>query len=94
MELHEILVRPLVTEKSVAAMTVDNTYVFVVGLRANKHQIRNAVETVYGVSVADVRTAVYRGKSKRFGRHQGRQSNWKKAYIKLVDGHSIALLDD
>ena len=93
-ELHEILIRPMVTEKSVINMTVENTYVFEVGLRANKHQIQWAVETVYGVDVSDVRTLVCRGKSKRFGRYQGRRSNWKKAYVKLADGHSIPLLEE
>jgi large subunit ribosomal protein L23 len=49
---------------------------------------------VYDVQVSDVRTLVVRGKSKRFGRHMGKRSNWKKAYITLADGHSIPLLDE
>jgi len=93
-ELHEILIRPMVTEKSVINMEIENTYVVEVGLRANKHQIRSAVETVYDVQVNDVRTLIVRGKSKRFGRFMGKRSNWKKAYIKLADGHSIPLLDE
>lgn len=93
-ELHEILIRPMVTEKSVINMEVDNTYVFEVGLKANKRQIRSAIETVYDVQVSDVRTLVVRGKTKRFGRHMGKRSNWKKAYITLADGHSIPLLDE
>jgi large subunit ribosomal protein L23 len=52
------------------------------------------VETVYDVKVDDVRTMVVRGKSKRFGRFVGKRSNWKKAYIKLAEGHSIPLLDE
>jgi large subunit ribosomal protein L23 len=93
-ELHEILIRPMVTEKSVINIESENTYVFEVGLRANKHQIRSAVESVYDVKVDDVRTLIVRGKSKRFGRFMGKRSNWKKAYIKLADGHNIPLLDE
>jgi large subunit ribosomal protein L23 len=93
-ELHEILIRPMVTEKSVVNMEVDNTYVFEVGLKANKHQIRSAIETVYGVQVEDVRTLIVRGKTKRFGRFMGKRSNWKKAYITLADGNKLPLLDE
>ncbi len=93
-ELHEILIRPVITEKSVAFMNAENTYVFQVGLKSNKLQVRKAIEAIYGVKVADVRTLIVRGKTKRFGRFEGRRSNWKKAYIKLADGYSIPLLDE
>lgn len=93
-QLHEIILRPIVTERSAILQESENTYVFEVGLASNKIQVREAVERFFGVKVAAVRTSVVRGKSKRFGRHQGRRSDWKKAYIKLVDGHSINLFDD
>ena len=88
-ELRDILRRPLVTEKSAYQMNLENTYLFEVGLEANKLQIKDAVERYFGVEVTDVRTLIVRGKSKRFGRHIGKRSNWKKAYVKLAEGHSL-----
>ena len=88
-ELRDILRRPLITEKSAYQMNLENTYLFEVGLEANKLQIKDAVERYFGVEVSDVRTLIARGKSKRFGRHTGKRSNWKKAYVKLAEGHSL-----
>lgn len=88
-ELHDILVRPIVTEKSSRQMASDNTYVFEVGVRANKIQIKHAIEQVFGVTVEDVRTVNVRGKTKRFGRFFGKRPNWKKAYVRLADGDSL-----
>ena len=88
-ELHDILIRPIVTEKSTNDISGNNCYVFEVGVSANKIQIKNAVETVFGVSVEDVRTINVRGKSKRFGKHYGKRSNWKKAFVRLGDGDSL-----
>ena len=86
MELHDILLRPLINEKSSLLQAADNVYAFEVGETANKHEIRSAVEQVFGVKVADVRTMRVRGKTKRFGRYNGKRSNWKKAYVRLVEG--------
>ena len=83
-ELHDVLIRPILTEKTTQLDESENVYTFEVGEGANKHEIKAAVESVFGVSVQDVRTAVIRGKNKRFGRHYGKQSNWKKAYVKLA----------
>ena len=88
-ELRDILRRPLITEKSAYQMNLENTYLFEVGLESNKLQIKDAVERYFGVEVTDVRTLIVRGKSKRFGRHIGKRSNWKKAYVKLAEGHSL-----
>jgi large subunit ribosomal protein L23 len=88
-ELHDILLRPIVTEKSSRLQATENTYVFEVGETANKHEIKDAVEKVFGVHVTDVRTIRVRGKSKRFGRFSGKRSNWKKAFVKLADGDSL-----
>ncbi len=92
-QLHDILLAPVVTEKSANAAE-DNTYVFKVGLQANKHQIKDAVENFFGVRVSNVRTLIVRGKMKRFGSHLGRRSNWKKAYVTLRDGDSINFYAD
>ena len=88
-ELRDILRRPLITEKSAYQMNLENTYLFEVGLASNKLQIKDAIERYFGVKVVDVRTLIVRGKIKRFGRHTGKRSNWKKAYVKLAEGHSL-----
>ena len=88
-ELHDVLIRPILTEKTTQLDESDNVYTFEVGEGANKHQIKAAVESVFGVSVEDVRTAIIRGKNKRFGRYYGKRSNWKKAYVKLAEGDSL-----
>ena len=93
MELKDILVRPLVTEKSTLHLGNENTYAFEVNLKANKKQVKTAIEEFYGVTVADVRTLVVRGKVKRFGRHHAKRSNWKKAYVTLADGESINIFE-
>ena len=93
MELSEILVRPLVTEKSTSALGTDRTYAFEVGMSANKIQISKAIEAFYGVEVDEVRTMVVRGKVKRFGKHSGKRSNWKKAYVTLSAGHELNLYE-
>lgn len=88
-ELHDIILRPLITEKGSKLQSEHRTYLFEVGTTANKHQIASAVEAIFGVRVEDVRTVNVRGKYKRFGRFQGARSNWKKAYVKLADGDVI-----
>ena len=88
MGIQHILIRPLVTEKSTSSLGAE-TYAFEVGLAANKLEIRKAIESFYGVSVTDVRTLIVRGKNKRWGRHVGKRSNWKKAYVKLAEGNTL-----
>ena len=93
MELKDVLVRPLVTEKSTTWLGTDRTYAFEVGSAANKIQVKRAVEAFYGVEVEAVRTMVVRGKVKRFGRHFGKRGTWKKAYVTLSEGHNIPLFE-
>jgi len=93
LQLHDVLVRPLVTEKSVSIEEGENTYSFQVGMQANKHQIKQAVEAFFGVRVLDVRTSRVRGKVKRFGRHHGKRSNWKKAFVKVHEEDHIDLFE-
>ncbi|RME20133.1 MAG: 50S ribosomal protein L23 [Deltaproteobacteria bacterium] len=92
-ELHDILIRPLITEKSTILTDDQNTYVFQVGLQANKIQIKQAIEQVFGVQVEDVRTVTVRGKTKRFGRYYGKRPNWKKAYVRLAEGDALNFFD-
>ena len=80
---HDVIIRPLVSEKSVASIKAKK-YGFVVHPDADKTQIKNAVEEIFGVKVEKVTTINYQGKIKRQGKHEGRQSAWKKAYIQLT----------
>ncbi len=89
----EILIRPIMTEKSMRQKEERNTVTFQVPPDANKVEIREAVETVFNVKVAAVRTANYEGKLKRMGRHQGRRPDWKKAVVELQPGHKIELVE-
>jgi large subunit ribosomal protein L23 len=95
MILTEVLVRPLITEKVNAQMEGSNRYTFQVDKRANKLEIKKAVEEFYGVKVADVNTIVVLGKSKsRFtkaGFLQGVKGSYKKAVVTLTEGESIDL---
>jgi len=88
-QIHDVLVRPLVTEKSNNLTESQNVYAFEVAADSNKYQIREAIERFFGVKVEDVRTMIVRGKYKRFGRFYGRRSNWKKAYVKLASGDKL-----
>ena len=89
----DIIIRPLMTEKSMRQKEELNTVTFQVRRDANKIEVRWAVETIFNVKVADVRTASFQGKLKRMGRHQGRRPDWKKAIVKLAPGHKIELVE-
>ncbi len=81
---HDIIVKPIVTEKSMDDMA-EKKYTFKVMKKANKVQIANAVETVFGVKVEKVYTMNMTGKKKRMGRFVGKRSDWKKAIVKLTE---------
>jgi large subunit ribosomal protein L23 len=85
----EVIIRPVVTEASAALQEDLRTYTFVVAKAANKLEIRHAVEQLFDVSVADVRTANYQGKWRRLARGIGRKPAYKKAVVKLAEGDSI-----
>jgi len=97
MEQRLIIQKPIITEKSTALKEQANRYVFKVDQRANKRQIRKAVEELFNVKVKKVTTTIYRGKPKtvmnKAGRFTGRGSNWKKAYVTLAEGDSIDVFD-
>ncbi len=90
--LMKILQRPHVTEKTAMAGQGNNQVVFKVAADATKLEIRRAVETMFEVKVAAVRTSIVKGKNKRFGQVAGRRSDWKKAYISLQPGQNIEML--
>jgi large subunit ribosomal protein L23 len=89
----QVILRPLMTEKSMRQKEELNTVTFRVRPDANKVEIRAAVETIFSVKVAAVRTASFEGKLKRMGRHQGRRRDWKKAIVTLRPGHKIELVE-
>ncbi len=88
--LMKVILSPHVSEKSALAEQ-DRQYVFKVWIEASKSDIKKAVELLFKVKVESVQTVLSKGKNKRFGRVAGRRSDYKKAYIKLQDGHTIDL---
>jgi large subunit ribosomal protein L23 len=86
MRAQDIIRRPLITEKSSVQREDVNTLTFEVDSRANKIEIRRAVETQFKVKVAEVRVAKCHGKVRRQGRFAGRRPDWKKAYVRLAAG--------
>ena len=84
MNNYDIIFAPVITEKT-AAMEAEGKYVFKVDVRANKTQIKDAVEQIFGVEVAKVNTANYDGKVNRMGRYEGRTSGYKKAIVTLTE---------
>lgn len=86
-----VIVRPLITEKGTHFATSRNAYTFEVNKAANKTEIKGAVERLYNVKVREVRTANYKGKPRRRGRHIGRTPGWKKAVVVLQEDYRIDL---
>ncbi len=89
MDARQIIVRPLVTEKSTILREAGNQYAFRVLPDATKGQIARAVEEVFDVRVVNVRTMRMRGKLKRLGRNVGRRASWKKAVVTLAPGDTV-----
>ncbi len=85
MRIQEVIRRPLITEKATELSTL-NVIAFEVDRRANKIQIRRAVESQFDRKVAEVRVANMHGKERRQGRYVGHQPDWKKAYVRLAAG--------
>ena len=85
MRIQEVIRNPLITEKSTLQREGDNIVVFAVDSRANKIEIKRAVERQFKVKVAEVRVARMHGKERRQGRFAGRRPDWKKAYVRLHD---------
>jgi large subunit ribosomal protein L23 len=92
MQLHEIIKRPLVTEKN-ATLQPTGKYVFEVGGRANKMQIKNAVEEAFKVTVTSVNVITIQSKEKHVGRRVVKTSPWKKAIVTLKEGDKIDLFE-
>jgi large subunit ribosomal protein L23 len=89
MNIYQIIIRPLVTEKGVDKKDNERTLCFEVARDANKTQVKAAVEKLFKVKVAEVRTATFDGKLRRRGKFSGYRSEWKKAYVKLREGQKV-----
>jgi large subunit ribosomal protein L23 len=92
-EPRTIVRKVLITEKGTVQRELRNEYTFEVERDANKIEIKRAVETIFNVKVADVRTMQMRGKLKRQGRYAGRRNDWKKAIVKLLPDQKIELFE-
>ena len=93
MNLHHVIRKPLVTEKSNIGREERNLVTLAVDPRANKHDVKRAVEALFGVSVLDVHTLRMPHKSRRVGRFQGRKTQWKKAVVRLAEGQKIEFFE-
>lgn len=89
----DIVKRPLITEKAEQSREAHQHFAFEVHREATKIQVKQAVETLFGVHVTSVRTALRAGKVKRVGRTVGRRPGWKKAVVTLKPGETIALFE-
>ena len=87
--LYEVIRRPLITEKSTTVRETQNAVCFEVHRDATKPEIKKAVESFFGVKVAEVRVARMHGKVKRQGRYFGQRPDWKKAYVVLKKGEKM-----
>ncbi|MBW7995789.1 MAG: 50S ribosomal protein L23 [Candidatus Glassbacteria bacterium] len=90
---HQIIKRPLLTEKSDLLRETENQYCFEVDVAASKHDVKAAVEELFGVRVTKVRLQNRLGKLKKQGRSQGRRSSWKKAFVSLAADDHIELFE-
>lgn len=91
MHRYDVLIRPLMTEATEAMGDRFNRYAFEVARDATKPQIREAVESIFNVSVTGVNTMIFRGKQRRFGRRVVQKPSWKKAIVTVAAGQSIDL---
>jgi large subunit ribosomal protein L23 len=91
--VEEVIQRPLVTEKSNIGREEQNLVTLAVDPRANKHEIRRAVELLFDVRVLEVRTMRMPRKTRRVGKYEGRKPEWKKAIVRLAEGQAIEFFE-
>jgi large subunit ribosomal protein L23 len=87
--IHQIIRRPIITEKGLGVKETQHTVVFEVVADATKTEIKQAVQRIFKVKVDHVRTANFHGKFRRRGRAEGFRRDWKKAYVRLADGEKM-----
>lgn len=91
-DYRDIIIKPVVTEKTMNLLA-DNKYTFIVDKKANKTEIKNAIEAIFKVKVEKVNTVMVKGKVKRMGRFEGKTPDRKKAIVTLKPGHKIRLFE-
>ena len=91
--MYEVIKRPVLTEKTTFQKELSNQITFEVDRKANKIEIKDAVEKIFKVKVIDVQSMVVRGKTKRVGRFSGKRSDWKKAIVTLKPGEQVPFLE-
>lgn len=89
---YDIIKRPLVTEKVTKGEEKHQTYTFEVDIKANKPEIKRAIETIFPVKVKKVRTLIMKGKPRRYRFRISHQSDWKKAMVTLKEGYRISVI--
>jgi large subunit ribosomal protein L23 len=92
-DLYRTIVRPIVTEKTSSSYQTKGEYTFEVAPSATKHDIKTAIERLFGVRVTNVWTANRRGKQRRIGANVGRRPHWKRAIVKLQEGDTIEIFE-
>jgi large subunit ribosomal protein L23 len=90
---YDIIIRPLITEKTSIQKEVSNKFTFEVDRKANRVEIKTAVENIFNVKVTNVRTMQVKGKTKQRGRIVGKRRDWKKAIVTLMPGERIAFFE-
>lgn len=93
MNRFDIIKRPLDTEKLDRMRDRDNKFAFEIDVKANKTEVKQAIEQLFKVKVLDVKTSIVRGKFRRVGKSEGQKSNWKKAIVTLKEGDAISLFE-
>ena len=93
MDPHQVIIRPVISEKSYNLIEMEGQYTFEVDRRANKNQVKNAVEGAFDVRVQRVNTVNVKSKPKRQGMTRGRTASWKKAVVKLAEGDRIEMFE-
>jgi large subunit ribosomal protein L23 len=89
----DVIKRPLDTEKLDRLRDRENKFAFEIDLKANKTEVKQAVEALFKVKVVDIKTQIIRGKMRRIGKSSGMRSNWKKAIVTLKEGDAISIFE-
>lgn len=93
MDTFDIIKKPVITEKATNLKDKENKFVFIVAKKANKYQIKNAIEDMFKVDVENVRTVTMSGKLRRTGKYAGYRPDFKKAIVKVKKGQTIKIVE-
>ena len=93
MDMYQVVIKPLVTEKGTMMLSEGNWVTYRVHPDANKIEVREAIQKIFSVSVLQVNTQIVRGKRRRFGKTMGQSKPWKKAMVRLKEGDKIEIFE-